>query len=206
MTSSAVLAATRGSPPQSAGPSVAGFWFGGSLAGIGVVGAIVWVALGWLGLMHHVDTFPRMSVPGATTVHLNADTEQVLYTEHRRGAADITATDIRVTGPSGQSIPVRSYTHDLRYDVPGDAGRVGRAVATFRSTAAGGYTVSVSVSAPAGTVAIGDDIVWDAVPHVIGAGALFLVGVGAGTALIGVTAVRRGRARRMTPETPLSIR
>lgn len=190
---------TRPAPPvgraPAARPGTARYWIGAALMTVGVIGAALWVALGWLALMHHVDGFTRMAVPGTATVHVNADTKSVFYTEHFRGVADVTAADITVTSPSGQLVLVSPYAYDLRYDVPGDNNRVGRAVASFRSTAAGNYTVSVS-GVPAGsTVAIGDDVVWDALPHVIGAVALLVVAGGAGLALVVVTIVQRNRSR-----------
>jgi hypothetical protein len=196
MTTSTLPPTRRETSPYDVGPrrpSTSGYWFGGVLLAIGVIGAATWLGLGWLALMHHVDGFPRTDVPGRTMVHVSADSTRVVYAEHPRGATGVTATDIRVTSSTGQAVSVRKFGYDLRYDVPGDAGRVGRAVATFRSTVAGDYTVVVPAGAPRSTIAIGDDVVWDAVPHVIGAGVLFFACVGGGIALVAVTAVRRER-------------
>jgi hypothetical protein len=173
--------------------STTGYWGGGILITAATVGAIVWVALGWLGLMHHVDGFQRTAVPGSATVHVDAPSTRVLYFEATRGTPAFAAGAVTVVGPGMTSVPVTGYFRDLRYDVPGDFSHVGRAVASFRATAAGDY--AVTVKGPfAGTLAIGDDVVWDAVPHVVGAAALFLAGVGIGVTLIITTAIRRSRA------------
>jgi hypothetical protein len=73
----------------------------------------------------------------------------------------------------------------------------GRAVATFRPSQVGTYQIgSAPTTGVAGTLAVGGDIVRDAVPHALGAGALFLLGGGAGVAVLIVTAVRRDNDAR----------
>ena len=74
--------------------------------------------------------------------------------------------------------------------------RTGTAIASFDATTSGDYRISAdSTTGTRGTIAIGDDILWDAAPHVAGTIAVFLVGVGAGLTLIVVTALRRSSAR-----------
>ncbi len=61
---------------------------------------------------------------------------------------------------------------------------------------AGDFHVSATPGAGAGgTAATGGDVLWYAVAHSAGAGAVFLVRAGTGTAQILITAVRRVLAR-----------
>ena len=94
---------------------------------------------------------------------------------------------------------VSPYRGDLRYDMPGESGRVGKAIASFRAAAAGDYQISAAPDIGAGgTVAVGGDVLWDVVPHIAGAAAVFLAGVAAGGTLIIVSAVRREQEHAMT--------
>ena len=87
--------------------------------------------------------------------------------------------------------------------VPGESGRVGKAIASFQAAAAGDYHISAGPGTGAGgTVAIGGDVLWDVVPHIAGAAAVFLTGVAAGGALIIVTAVRRSGRRAASRDMP----
>lgn len=87
--------------------------------------------------------------------------------------------------------------------VPGESGRVGKAIASFQAAAAGDYHISAGPGTGAGgTVAIGGDVLWDVVPHIAGAAAVFLAGAAAGGALIIVTAVRRSGRRAASRDMP----
>ena len=136
-----------------------------------------------------------MTVPGTATVHVAQAAARVLYFEGPRTAPS-GQLGIQVTGPAGNPMMVSAYHGDLRYDVPGESGRVGTAIASFQVAAAGDYQISAGPgTGAAGTIAIGGDVLWDAVPHIAGAAAVFLAGVAAGGTLIIVTAVRQsGRA------------
>jgi hypothetical protein len=73
---------------------------------------------------------------------------------------------------------------------------MGTAIASFDAATSGDYRINANPApGTGGTIAIGGDILWDAAPHVVGAIAAFLVGLGAGVTLIIVTAVRRSSAR-----------
>lgn len=75
--------------------------------------------------------------------------------------------------------------------------QIGHGVVQFRADEVGPYRIWATPTAGVtGTLAIGTDFVWDVVPEAVGAGALFLLGGGAGVALLIVTGVRRGNARR----------
>jgi hypothetical protein len=98
--------------------------------------------------------------------------------------------------PSTRGYWPAPYTGDLSYDVPGDNGRIGRAVTEFHPTRPGAYRVTVTTTNVTGSPAVGSDIVCNIAPHAIGAAALFHLGGGAGVALLFVTGVRRSRAAR----------
>ena len=187
--------------------STAGYWIGSLITAAAVIGAICWALVAFLDYQHTLDRYPRMTVPGFATVQVNDTATRVLYYESPRGTTTPALIDLAltVTGPSGTTVPVTAYGHDIRYDVPRYDGhlvphydgRIGHAVAQFHPDQAGVYQIrSAATAGVTGTVAIGRDFVWDVLPHAIGAGALFLLGGAAGVSLIVVTGVRRGNARR----------
>jgi len=182
----------------SPGPSRLGYWIGGGLVAAAFLGAAVWVVLAFFGLMSQVNGFQRMTVPGTATVQVTQAATRVLYFEGPRTAAPVGQLGIRVTGPGGNAVAVAAYHGDLRYDVPGESGRVGKAIASFHAAAAGDYRISAgpATTGTGGTLAVGDDVMWNVAPHIAGAGAVFLAGAGAGLTLIIITGVRRSAARR----------
>lgn len=179
-------------------PSTRGYWIGGLLTAAAVIGAVLWVVVAFFEYQQQVDRFPRMTVPGVATVRVTDTSTRVLYYENTRGATTPAYSQLAltVTDSDGAPLAVSRYTRDLRYDVPGDNSRVGRAVAEFHPTQPGTYQVRSAANGVTGTLAIGGDIVWEIAPHVIGAGALFLLGGAAGITLLVVTGVRRSNARR----------
>ena len=157
----------------------------------------------FFGLTNQVNGFQRMTVPGTATVHVAQAATRVLYFEGPRTAPPSGQLGIQVTGPAGNPVVVSAYRADLRYDVPGESGRAGKAIASFQAAAAGDYQISAGPgTSAAGTIAVGGDVLWDVVPHIAGAAAVFLAGVAAGGALIIVTAVRRSGRRAAGRNTP----
>ena len=151
-----------------------GYWIGGLLTAAAVIGALIWVLVAFLEYQQQVDRYPRMTVPGLATVQLSDTSTRVLYYENTRGTTTPTLAQlaVTVTDSSGAPVTVRAYTGDLRYDVPGENSRVGRAVAEFHPTQPGTYQIRSASTDVTGTLAIGGDIVWDIAPHAIGAAAL----------------------------------
>ena len=135
---------------------------------------------------------------GPATVPMALAAARVLYFEVPRAAAPPGWPGAGVTGPAGN--PVVSACHgDLRYDVPGECGRAGTAIASFQASVAGDFHISATPGAGAGgTAAAGGDVLWYAVAHIAGAGVVFLVRAGTGTALIIITAVRCEQGHAMT--------
>jgi hypothetical protein len=175
--------------------STRAYWVGATSIVAATVGAVIWIVLAWFAFARHVDGFQRTTIPGTATVRVDAPSTRVLYYEGPRGTRPPTAADVTVTSPDGFAVPVRPYVRDVRYDVPADADRVGHALASFHADASGAYGVRVATTASGGTLAIGDDVANRTLPHVLGAGALFLAGAGSGLTLILVTRSRRSAAR-----------
>lgn len=180
-------------------PSTAGYWLGGLLTGAAVIGAVIWVVVGFFDYRQQINRYQRLTVPGAADVQVTRTATRVVYYEDSRGSATPTLSQLglTVTDPTGTPLAVTAYEGDMRYDVPGATGRVGRAVAEFHPKEVGDYQVrSAPTTRVTGTVAIGGDIVWNIAPYGIGAGALFLLGGGAGVVILVVAAVRRSNAHR----------
>jgi hypothetical protein len=167
------------------------------LTAAAVIGAVIWVVVAFFEYQQQVDRFPRMTVPGVATVQVSDTSTRVLYYENVRGTTTPTLAElaVTVTDTSGAAVAVASYTGDLRYDVPGENGRVGRAVAEFHPNVPGTYQIRSAATAVTGTLAVGSDIVWDIAPHAIGAAALFLLGGAAGITVLIVTGLRRNARR-----------
>jgi hypothetical protein len=110
---------------------------------------------------------------------------KVLYVEAAR-RTPVPTVRFAVVDPSGHAVPVQTYGGDLRYDVPDEPGRIGRAMATFEAGIAGAYSIEVIGPKTDGAiVAIGDDVARPSVPQILGA--LFLLSISAvgGAVLLG---------------------
>jgi hypothetical protein len=102
---------------------------------------------------------------------------------------------LRVIGPDGAVVPVRTYRSSARYDV--DPGRLGRAVATFDATAAGPYRVTAARATEIGaTLAVGDNFARAIAVTVLGAASLGLATVIAALLVAVVTYRARSRTTR----------
>ena len=148
------------------GVSRLGYWVGGGLVAAACIGAVAWVVFALFGLTNQVNGFQRMAVPGTATVHVAQAATRVLYFEEPRTAPPSGQLSIQVTGPEGHPVAVSPYHGDLRYDVPGESGQAGKAIASFRAAAAGDYQISAGPGTGAGgTIAIGGDVLWAGKPH-----------------------------------------
>ena len=177
-------------------PTTAGYWMGAIVAIVGLALVATLAAMAVVRMHDHIDAFPRISVPGTATVRLDGSVGRTIYVEGV-GSVPLAALDLRVTDPDGNQIPVRAYALDMRYDVPGSPGVVGRAVGTFRTTVSGPYTITSAMDAPPGTMlAVGDSFVSGIVGYAIGAFALLLLTLAGASTLVIATAVRRSRGRR----------
>jgi hypothetical protein len=189
-------------------PSTAGYWVAAVVALLGLTAAFLWGAVGISTTQDRVDGFDRLAVPGATTVSVTKPGIMVAYHESaaevgryveptangrmatRWDPGTRTIVTVRypsdaptwqqlglsVTGPGGVAVPVATYRSSARYDM--EAGRAGRAVATFQARTAGPYRVSAARATEAGsTLAVGQDITRSVVLTTLGAVILGLVTV-----------------------------
>jgi hypothetical protein len=181
-------------PPATVGRRRKPGWVGGLVVLLGFGLAIWWGTATYLGMVDDLARLHRVQIPSAHVVVLDEGT-QILSVESGRLA---TFSDLRfaVVGPDGAAVPVDLYERDLRYDVPDQPGREGRAVATFETDSPGRYTVRVDGRAATGAIlAIGEDASRAALPEILGAMALMAASLVGGAILIALRIARWGDGR-----------
>jgi hypothetical protein len=181
-------------PPATVGRGRRPGWMAGLLVLLGIGLAIWWGAATYLGMVDNLAGLRRVQIPSARVVVLDEGT-QILSVESGRLTA---FSDLRfaVVGEDGAVVPVDPYEGDLRYDVPDQPGRVGRAVATFETDSPGRYTVRVDGRAATGAIlAIGEDASRAALPEILGAMALMAASLVGGAILLALTIARGGDGR-----------
>lgn len=170
-------------PPATVGRGGKPGWMGGLVALLGF-GLAIWVGTAtYVGMVDDLAGLRRAQIPSARVVVLGEGT-QVLFVESDRLAP---FADLRfaVVGPDGATVPVDPYDGDLRYDVPDQPDRVGRAVATFETGSPGRYTVRVDGRAATGAIlAVGEDASRAALPGILGAMALMAASLIGGAILL----------------------
>jgi hypothetical protein len=199
MTASALPAAPGAAAPKLK-PGIGGYLIGGALIGVAIIAAGVLAFLGAFELINAFDDFDRVALDEPTELELDIGTYDVYLVG---GGVDedteLTASDLLITGPDGEQRPVLvrndppitttqdTYVSRLSFDAPTD----------------GTYTFEPSAEAERSSeldeLAVGpdtEDLGQEVVPWFIAAGAAFVVGGAAGTVLLIVTGVRRGRAKR----------
>jgi len=181
-------------PPATVGRGWEPGWIGGLLVLLGIGLAIWWGVATYVGMVDDLQRLRRVQIPSTQVVTLDEGT-QILSVENDRLA---TFSDLRfsVVGPDGASVPVDPYEGDLRYDVPDQPGRVGRAVATFDTGSPGRYSVRVDGRAATGAIlAIGEDASRAALPGILGAMTLMAASLVGGAILLGLRLTRWGDGR-----------
>lgn len=163
---------------------------------VAIAGGLTCALTGWHAYQHELRGLHRAAAPGPISVQVNGGDRRVIYYEGPRGSIAFAATDISITNAEGTPTRARLYTDDARYDVPGQPGQVGRAIAWFNPPAAGSYAVTTSKASSGAVIAVGSDVRLRAVPSLIGGGIVFLTGIALGTLAIGITAARRRHEAR----------
>jgi hypothetical protein len=156
--------------------------------------ALWWGAATYVGMVDDLEGLRRVQIPSARVIVLDEGT-QILSVESGRLA---TSSDLRfaVVGPDGVAVPVDPYEGDLRYDVPDQPGRVGRAVGTFETGTPGRYTVRVDGRAATDAIlAIGEDASRAALPQILSALALMAASLVGGAILLALRITRWGDGR-----------
>jgi hypothetical protein len=184
-------AAPTTSTPPAKRPGTWGYWLGALVAILATAGAIAWGTTTFLDWRSHVQDFPRLTAEGTTSVAVTDPGRLFVYVEHDRSAVRPAAPSVTVAGPAGDAVQLRAYGAQLRYDVPGEPGRVGDAVLSFQADQTGTYQVTVADLEPGTAVAVGDHLARGWVAPVVGSIALLLGGLLAGVVLVIVTAARR---------------
>ena len=182
--------------------SRAGYWIGGGLIAVGVLGAVLWFVGSLLRMSDEVDDFPRAPVPGEATVELEAR-KYVVYYESSTAEESVPAVELAITDArTGAPVAISPYSGSLTYSF---SDHEGAALATVTPGQAGAFAVRTDTAVPTSgaSVALGRSLAWPILLGILGAFAIGGVLVGAGGTLVAVTAVRRSRAhgRRVDSET-----
>jgi hypothetical protein len=173
--------------------SRAGYWIGGGLIAVGVVGAVLWFVLSLVNLSNEVDDFQRVPVPGEGTVQLEAR-KYVIYYEGPNADEVVPQFEIAITDTETERpLAIETYGGSLTYSF----GEEGSAQATLTPPRAGTYAVRTGGAEGtfAAQVAFGRSIAGPILRSILGAFAMGGVLTGAGIVLLVVTIVRRRRAR-----------
>jgi hypothetical protein len=159
-------------------------WIAGTLVLLGIGVAIWWGVATYLGMLDRISAFERIPIPSSEVIVTSELGTKVLYVESGR-RSPLPAARFAVVDPSGRAVAVRTYEGDLRYDVPDEPARIGRAVATFEADAGGVYSIDVIGPATEGAiVAIGDDVARPSVPAILGALLLLSISAVGGAVLL----------------------
>jgi Domain of unknown function (DUF4234) len=179
--------------------SRAGYWIGGGVIAVGVLGAVLWFVGSLLRLSDEVDDFPRVSVPGEATIELEAR-KYIVYYESSTAEESVPAVELAITeARTGAPLAISPYSGSLTYSFPDHEGA---ALATVTPGQAGAFAVRTdsALATSGASVALGRSLAWPILRGILGAFAIGGLLVGAGGTLVAVTAVRRSRARReLTP-------
>jgi hypothetical protein len=179
--------------------STAGFWLAGLIAVLGLVGAIVWAAVGTFNTVDSTADLTRADIPGTIAVAVTEPGHQVIYYEGV-DVPSLQRLELKVTGPDGRSIAVAEYSLTLEYDSPTTSGTVGTAVARFWAAGPGTYRVATAFDpATPAQLAVGDDIAKTFLTSMVGPVVLASGTLAVALAIILVTVV--GRRPRRPAET-----
>jgi len=172
--------------------SKAGYWIGGGLVVVAVIGAIAWAVLTGLGVARTVDDFQRVQVPGRATMQLESR-KYVVYVEGPGADSATPEVEIVIEDPrTEQPLTLDPYSASVTYSFD----ETGSAVRTVTPPRAGSYEVRADgpqTGSGGYAVAIGDSVGRKIVSVVVGA---LVIGFGlatAGVLLLIVTFVRRSR-------------
>ncbi len=141
-----------------------------AVAVVGLTASIVWAAVGLADQTRRPADMMTTRTPGSVIVQITRPGTHVVYLESvvPTAARDLvpspalSASDVTVTGPDDQTVEIRPYTLDVRYDSPrGGPDVVGQAFAVFDADQSGTYVVATEVALEDTTarIAVGDDLV-----------------------------------------------
>ncbi len=175
-------------------PSRLGYWLGGAIAVLSLIGAVAVFVVGYTRTSSAVEGFARVPVPGRAEIALPAG-EQVIYVEPNDVPEHATAPErpvsvTVVSTASGREVPLSPYSASFTY---GFGGRSGRAYRTFEVAAPGRFTVSVrpGESSGAASVAVGRPPGRSLAVTLVGGFGLLFGGPAVGLVIVVVTAILR---------------
>ena len=176
-----------------------GYWIGGGLIVLGVVGAVLWFVTSLTSLSNAVDDFQRAPLTGETTMQFEAR-KYVVYFETPTAEEFVPPFDLEIAdAQTGTPLALKDYGGSLTYSINDQEGS---AQATVTPARAGAYVVRTNSDLPrvGSSVALGPSIARQLLRGILGTFAIGGLLVGSGGILIAVTAVRRSRlARRPQP-------
>jgi hypothetical protein len=183
-------------------PSAVGYWIGGALMVLGVIGGVVWAVVGVGQMTSTIDDFDRVDIPASRDVQLD-EGDYTIYVEGVGVSSGFfTIPDVEIVDPSRSTVLIRSYGGSTNSSLTYSFGHEGSAVYTFTADRAGTY--EVTTSSFSGTeiptqdeIAIGESIAPLLVNMIVGGFAIGGLGLLTGGAVLLVTGVRRGRAKRL---------
>ena len=175
--------------------SRAGYWLGGCLITLGVVGAIFWLVTSLTSLSKEVDDFQRAPLTGVTTMQFEAR-KYVVYYEGPSANEFVPPFDLEIVeAQTGKPLALAAYGGSLTYSINDHEGS---AQATVTPAHAGAYVVRTNSDLPrvGSNVALGPSIAGQLLRGILGTFAIGGLLVASGGILIAITAVRRSRSRR----------
>jgi hypothetical protein len=128
------------------------------VAVVGVTTAAIWGITGVLDQVQKPEGFARADIPNSVSLTLTQVGPHVIYYEGPDPSA-VSADQLTVLDAARRSVPVRPYGLDLRYDVPGEPGTLGNAIAVFDADRTGSFVIRTDAAVDAhGQLAFGDDL------------------------------------------------
>ena len=184
----------RAAPPPEIRPSRSWYWIGAGVGLVCVLLGIVLIVRAALTFVEKVEDFPRVAVPGTTTIRLDEGAYTIYAEGSFVGDTDTWTFDgsVEIRDSRERLVELRRYGSRTTYDISGHAGF---AVWSFRAADTGEFRVTTSGS-PGTVVAIGPGLGAGLVGGVLGGILLIIAGGLFAVITIIVTAVRRGSARR----------
>ncbi len=179
--------------------SKAGYWLGGALMVLALVGGTVWGLTSVMGQIRAEKDYQRVDLPGTGTVEMQAGS-YVVYVEGPGADVNPPRVNVVITDPTDQTpLALRSYPGSYSYS----GTTTGSALALVSSPRAGRYDVRASSDEALGgsAVAFGQGEGLRLGPIFLGIGILFVT-FSAGAALTLATLIRRARMHRPAQPPP----
>jgi len=164
------------------------------VAVVGVTTAAVWGATGVLDQVQQPEGFVRANISTGVSLTLTHVGPHVIYYEGHDPTA-VSADQLTVVDAAQRAVPVRPYRLDLRYDVPGQPGALGTAIAVFDANRTGPFVIrtDATVQDAQAQLAVGDDLAPGLVRAVAIPGLAALISLTAAITLAARTWSRRER-------------